>query len=67
MKLNKKNIRIGLGVTLGVLLCIILIQNSNQVLLSFFALRTRIPLFGVVLISALLGFLLGWLVKSKRL
>lgn len=66
MQLTKKNMRITLGAVLATLLIIIVLQNSFAVTLRLIAWKLQMPLFVVVLGSALIGFAIGWLLKARR-
>lgn len=67
MKITKKNVRITIGAVLATLLIVVLVQNSTAVTLRLVAWRLEMPLFIVVLLSALIGLAIGWLLKSRRL
>lgn len=66
MKFTKKNIRISVGIALAVLLITLLVQNSAVVTLRLLVWQMQIPAFGVVLLSAVIGFAIGWLLKSRK-
>lgn len=67
MKLTKKNARISIGAVLAIFLLIVLVQNSSAVTLRLISWQLEMPLFIVVLLSALIGLAIGWLLKSRRL
>lgn len=66
MKMTKKNVRITVGAVLATLLIVVLVQNSVAVTLRLITLRLEMPLFVVVLLSALIGLAIGWLLKARR-
>lgn len=66
MHIAKKNVRIGLGAALATLLIVVLVQNSSAVTLRLIAWQLTLPLFVVVLLSALIGLAIGWLIKARR-
>jgi uncharacterized integral membrane protein len=66
MKLTKSNLRLILGAVLLTLLIVAAIQNSSQVTLSFVVVHFQLPLFLVILISALIGFGIGRLLRARR-
>ena len=51
---------------LAVLLVILFIQNSQEVHIDFLFADTQISLFFALLLSAALGFGLGWLIAKLR-
>lgn len=66
MELNKKNIRLIGGIILLVLLLVAVFQNAASVKVGFLMMRIESPLFVVILLSAGLGFGLGWLLRGRR-
>jgi uncharacterized integral membrane protein len=66
VKLSKKNVRIAIGAILATLLVVVLLQNSAAVTLRLITWQLQLPLFVVVLISALIGLAIGWLLKARR-
>jgi len=64
--MTKKNLRIGLAAILLVLLVTLLIQNSGAVTISFISIHMQMPLFVVVILSVLLGWVMGRLIRWKR-
>ena len=52
--------------TLSVLLLILLFQNSANVTLSFLFLQAQMPLFAVILLSALFGAGILWFARHRR-
>lgn len=63
--MTKKNIRIALAAILVTILVTLLIQNSESVTISFISIHLQMPLFVVVLIAVLFGWILGRLVRWK--
>jgi len=53
-------------VTLSVLLVVLLIQNSANVTLKFLFLKAQMPLFAVILLSALFGAGILWFARRRR-
>lgn len=66
MNITKKNVRITVGAVLATLLLVVLLQNSSGVTLRLIVWKLQMPLFVVVLLSALIGVAIGWLLKSRR-
>lgn len=66
MNITKKNLRITLGAVLATLLIVVLLQNSSAVTLSLIVWKLQMPLFVVVLLSAVVGLGIGWLLKARR-
>lgn len=66
MDITKKNMRITVGAVLATLLIVMLLQNSSGVTLRFLIWKLQMPLFVVLLLSALIGVAIGWLLKSRR-
>ena len=66
MNFSKKNLRIATGAVLATLLVVVLVQNSTAVALRLITWRIEMPLFVVVLLSALVGLAIGWLLKARR-
>lgn len=66
MNITKKNLRIAIGAVLTTLLIVVLVQNSTAVTLRLVTWRLEMPLFIVVLLSALIGLAIGWLLKARR-
>lgn len=64
--MTKKNIRIGIVVVLLVLLITLLVQNSGAVTISFLSMHLQMPLFAVVLLSVLLGWVMGKLIRNRK-
>ena len=66
MGLSKKNTRLTVGGALVALLLVLMIQNSAATSLHFIFVRFELPLFLVVLLSAAIGFGIGWLLRRHR-
>ncbi len=64
MKLNK-NVRTGIAIAIGVLLLVLVLQNMHATPLTFITWSVRLPVFVVVLLSVVIGFLLGKLIRIK--
>ncbi len=65
MKLTKQTTRIIFGSVLLTLLIVLVFQNSQEVTLSFVAVRIQLPLFLVIAISAVVGLGIGRLLRGK--
>ena len=63
--MTKKNIRVATVAVLLTVLITLLIQNSETVTISFISIHVQMPLFVVVIIAMLLGWLLGRLIRWK--
>lgn len=66
MKLTRHNIRTAFWVTLSVLLFILLVQNSAGMTLRFLAWQAQMPLFAVILLSAICGAGICWFARRRR-
>lgn len=62
----KKDLRLILASVGGVLLLVLLLQNSASVALRFIAWQVNLPLFLLILLSVLAGMGLAWLLKFRR-
>ncbi len=50
----------------GVLLLIFILQNTNEVQVDFLLWDGEFPLWGVIVVSSVLGFLGGWILGRVR-
>ena len=62
-KTNWRHWALGIAV---VLVLIIIIQNAQEVKVDFLFVHTKTPLIFALVIAALLGALIGWLVPRVR-
>lgn len=62
----KKDIRLVFASIGGVLLLVLLLQNSASVPLRFIAWQVDLPLFLLILLCVLAGMGLAWLLKWRR-
>jgi uncharacterized integral membrane protein len=63
---HRTNWRMWTIAIVALLLLILIIQNSQKVELHFFFADTQMPLFFALLIAAVLGALVGWLLPRFR-
>jgi len=63
---HRTNWRMWLIAIAVLLLLILIIQNSQKVEIHFFFADTHTPLFFALLVAALLGALVGWLLPRFR-
>jgi uncharacterized integral membrane protein len=64
--MTKKNLRLaGIGVLLTILVSL-LFQNSDSVTVSFISMHLQMPLFVLVTLATLLGWLIGRMVRFKK-
>ena len=67
--MNKRNIRVAIVAIVAILVTLLvtlLIQNSGSVTVSFISMHLQLPLFVVVLLSVLLGWIISLLFGRRK-